>query len=121
VLTDEEARPAPDDGESWVIAILREARREFDADAAMARYRAAVRRMETDPSYRACIDRIIAEVDAEIAAEAPRRCPDDAVCHHGCTRGCFRVACAGPLTGVYAGDDWPHSIWKQYQDTDGEL
>lgn len=120
-LADEEAQPA-DDEERWVIAVLREHGRETrevrpdDAGAIMARFRAACERMNTDPATRARIDAIIAETEP-----AARRCPDDAVCHHGCSRGCFRVACCGPLSGVYANDDWPHRIWKQYQDTDGEL
>lgn len=36
-------------------------------------------------------------------------CPDAGTCHHACAPGtrCWRVDHAGPLSGVYPGDDWP--------------
>ena len=40
-------------------------------------------------------------------------CPDGGTCHHACTRrdgGCWRVAYAGPLTGVYPDDVWPDDV-----------
>lgn len=42
-----------------------------------------------------------------------RRCPDDGRCWHECTavgKGCFRVFCAGPLSGVYTEDMWPANV-----------
>jgi len=41
----------------------------------------------------------------------PRRCPDGGTCHHECgDGGCFRVAFAGPLSGVYPHDEWPADV-----------
>jgi hypothetical protein len=114
-----------EDSGSWVTRLLREQRdayeAEFDLDEAMARYEAAVRRYDTDPEYRARIARLIAEADAQLAGQADGRCPDGATCHHGCSRGCFRVRYAGPLTGVYPGDDWPDEIKAAHPETDGAL
>lgn len=42
-----------------------------------------------------------------------RMCPDGGACHHECEErgeGCFRVAFAGPLSGVYPGDRWPDTV-----------
>lgn len=39
-----------------------------------------------------------------------RHCPDDGTCHHSCDVGCWRVRNAGPLSGVYRGDEWPLSV-----------
>ncbi|GAA1281742.1 hypothetical protein [Saccharothrix xinjiangensis] len=45
-----------------------------------------------------------------------RRCPDDGRCHHGCNVGCFRVAAAGPLSGVFPGDRWPDQVRAEHAD-----
>lgn len=39
-------------------------------------------------------------------------CPDGGKCHHNCnsSKGCFRVATCGPLSGLYPGDEWPASV-----------
>jgi hypothetical protein len=50
-----------------------------------------------------------------------RECPDGGACHHGCTTGCFRVAWAGPLSGVFPGDTWPAGIIAEYGTQDGVL
>jgi hypothetical protein len=110
----------------WVAAILREQASPPDEDEAvvqarMERFHAGLERLRTDPEYAAHTAAIAAGADADLAAAEPRSCPDEGVCHHGCSRGCFRVAAAGPLTGVYPGDDWPHAVWKQHHDTDGVL
>ena len=39
-----------------------------------------------------------------------RRCPDAGKCHHDCQIGCWRVANAGPLSGVYPNNEWPASV-----------
>ena len=40
-----------------------------------------------------------------------QRCPDQGICHHECgERPCFRVLLAGPLSGVYPGDQWPDKV-----------
>lgn len=39
-----------------------------------------------------------------------RLCPDLGTCHHGCTKGCFRVAHCGPLPGVFVDDEWPEGV-----------
>ncbi len=42
-----------------------------------------------------------------------RRCPDDGRCWHGCGpagSGCFRVACCGPLSGVFPDNEWPAEV-----------
>lgn len=54
-----------------------------------------------------------AEGRALMAAGQARSCPDGADCHHECgpkREGCFRVAFAGPSTGVYPEDRWPSSV-----------
>jgi hypothetical protein len=44
------------------------------------------------------------------AVEVPV-CPDGGTCHHCCTgRGCFRVDCCEPLSGVYVDDKWPEGL-----------
>lgn len=48
-------------------------------------------------------------------------CPDDGRCHHECTTGCFRVACCGPLSGVFPGNRWPEQVKETYGETDGSL
>jgi hypothetical protein len=125
MLASPEAREMGLTEQDWVHQILRQETDPPDGDEAataarMEHFREGLERMRTDPEYAAHIDRLVAEADAEIAA-GPRGCPDGAICHHGCSYGCFRVAAAGPLTGVYPGDDWPHAIWKTHHDTDGVL
>jgi hypothetical protein len=63
-----------DDGDvSWVIQVLRESFNrtltKAEATEYTERYRAAIRRYETDPDYRAHIARLIAEADADLDAE----------------------------------------------------
>lgn len=41
-------------------------------------------------------------------------CPDGGKCHHGCARRCFRVLTAGPLSGVFPGDEWPQEITARW-------
>jgi hypothetical protein len=48
-------------------------------------------------------------------------CPDGGTCHHGCTTGCFRVSWAGPLSGVYPGDEWPADVRAAEASSDGVL
>ncbi len=57
--------------DNWIKDMLRTDFRQSEADAerAIARYHASVRRMETDPEYAAHIQKIIDEVDADLAAE----------------------------------------------------
>jgi transcriptional regulator with XRE-family HTH domain len=52
--------------------------------------------------------------------QQPRRhCPDDGTCHHECGTGpCWRVNNAGPLSGVFPGDEWPDHA-RQEEGTDG--
>jgi len=44
--------------------------------------------------------------------EARASCPDGGTCHHGCDPSgpCWRVANAGPLSGVYPRDVWPEGV-----------
>lgn len=48
------------------------------------------------------------------------KCPDGGTCHHECPTiaGCFRVIYAGPLSGVYDGDQWPDHLYQQALDED---
>lgn len=43
-----------------------------------------------------------------------RACPDGGTCHHECLKtgggACFRIFNAGPLSDVYAGDEWPEEV-----------
>jgi hypothetical protein len=55
------------------------------------------------------------------ALPSDRECPDGGACHHDCTRGCFRVAWAGPLSGVFPGDTWPAEIVAGSGTQDGVL
>jgi hypothetical protein len=49
--------------------------------------------------------------EADLAAGGHLRCPDEGVCGHGCPaatyRQCWRAHNAGPLSGVFPGDQWP--------------
>jgi hypothetical protein len=55
-----------------------------------------------------------------VRQQQPRRhCPDDGTCHHECGTGpCWRVNNAGPLSGVFPGDEWPHHA-RQQEETGG--
>ena len=45
------------------------------------------------------------------------QCPDGGTCHHECAiQDCFRVACCGPLSGVYPNDQWPASVVLDFSD-----
>lgn len=47
--------------------------------------------------------------------ETINTCPDGGTCHHLCEVGrCFRVQCCGPLSGVFAGNQWPQHILRMY-------
>lgn len=44
-----------------------------------------------------------------------RACLDQGACHHDCAdKACFRVACCGPLSGVFPGDEWPDEVREQH-------
>lgn len=47
-------------------------------------------------------------------AELGSTCPDGGRCHHACTESCYRVAHAGPLSGVFPGDEWPIEITTRW-------
>lgn len=48
------------------------------------------------------------------AAEDSRLCPDRGTCHHGCTRGCFRVKFCAPLSGTFPGNRWPIAVLERH-------
>lgn len=48
-------------------------------------------------------------------------CPDGGACHHHCTFGCFRVAHASPLSGVFPDDVWSVEVTTQFSQHDGRL
>lgn len=56
-----------------------------------------------------------------MAQDPKRECPDEGFCHHGCTVGCWRVANAGPLSGVYPDNEWPDEVQDTHRDNDGSL
>jgi hypothetical protein len=80
----------PEQDDDWIVRTLREMGEDkpddYDPDAAMADFRAAVRRMETDPEYAAYIERLAAEADEEmrglLAAQA-REAERDGFDSHG--------------------------------------
>jgi (2Fe-2S) ferredoxin len=41
-------------------------------------------------------------------------CCDGWPCHHGCITGCWRVAYAGPVSGVYPDDVWPTAVRRRF-------
>lgn len=43
-------------------------------------------------------------------------CPDGGTCHHNCQDKCFRVQCCGPLSGVYADDEWPADVVAEHEE-----
>jgi hypothetical protein len=58
------------DEDDWIIRALRALHDEpgYDQEAALARFRADVERMETDPEYAEHIRRIAEEADADLKA-----------------------------------------------------
>lgn len=46
------------------------------------------------------------------AENEARTCPDEGVCHHGCSllEACFRVEACGPLSGVFPNNEWPEGV-----------
>jgi hypothetical protein len=48
--------------------------------------------------------------DGKIHLSPP--CPDKGACHHSCPLAgpCFRVLYAGPLSGVFPGNEWPAEV-----------
>lgn len=47
------------------------------------------------------------------------RCPDDAVCHHGCVETCWRVGTCEPLSATGWGSTWPEGINTAPRRVDG--
>lgn len=53
----------------------------------------------------------LAAAGYQIVPTAAPGCPDGGACHHECDGGpCWRVANAGPLSGVYPDDQWPSQL-----------
>lgn len=52
------------------------------------------------------------EIPQAVGRALAPTCPDDGTCHHSCpsAAACFRVACCGPLSGVFPGNRWPEAM-----------
>lgn len=46
-------------------------------------------------------------------------CPDGGACARACISACLRVRNCGPLSGVYANDEWPTEVVLAHQEKDG--
>jgi hypothetical protein len=90
--------------DDWIVRSLRAIHDEpgYDIDAAIERFHAAVRRMETDPEYAAHIRAIADEVDADLAAEEMGIWGP---CLGGNHRDCAVPGCICTSPGFHAG---PH-------------
>ena len=66
---------------------------------------------------------------APLPDASPHGCPDDGTCHHRCPMDrrtsklehpdglpCWRVLNAGPLSGVFPGDEWPEATREYHQE-----